>query len=177
MTAMLRELRHAVRAILARPAFSALVIGVLAAGLACVIFMLALLNGFVIRPLPFPAPDELLHVSLHGDSDDTPMVPVRSNDLVQIRRQLAGMAEVAGVARSTVNLSDLDRPERYNGAHVSADLFHVLGVAPILGREFSAMMSMPVRRQWRCCHTSCGRDAMPATRASSASRYVSTRVR
>jgi putative ABC transport system permease protein len=138
MIAVLRELNQALRAIVKRPAFSALVVGVLAAGLACVIFMLALLNGFVIRPLPFPAPDELLHVSLHGDSDETAMVPVRSNDLVQLRRQLAGMAEVAGVARSTMNLSDLDRPERYNGAHASANLFHVLGVAPILGREFSA---------------------------------------
>ncbi len=54
---LIHELRQAVRAIFARPAFSALVVGVLASGLACVVFMLAYLDGFVLRPLPFAAPE------------------------------------------------------------------------------------------------------------------------
>jgi len=135
MSALLHELKYAWRAIVARPAFSALVVGVLAAGLACVIFMLVLLDGFVIRPLPFPAPDELFHVSIRSDVSAMRM---RANELLQLRRQLTGSAEVAGAAGSTMNLSDLDRAERYNGAYVTADLFHVLGVAPMLGREFSS---------------------------------------
>jgi hypothetical protein len=48
---LIHELRQAVRAIFARPAFSALVVGVLASGLACVVFMLAYLDGFVLRPV------------------------------------------------------------------------------------------------------------------------------
>jgi predicted permease len=137
ITAAGHELAHALRALANRPAFSALVIGVLAAGLTCVIFMLAMLDGFVLRPLPFAAPDELLQAGFRGDGDLGDLFPVSSRDLLQVRRQLTGTAEVAGVARSTMNLSDLDRPERYNGAHVSANLFHVLGVVPLLGRDFS----------------------------------------
>ena len=45
----LHELRQALRGIVARPGFSALVVGVLGAGLGCVVFMLALLDGFEIR--------------------------------------------------------------------------------------------------------------------------------
>lgn len=138
MMGVMHELGHALRALADRPGFSALVVGVLAPGLACVIFMLAMLDGFVLRPLPFAAPDELLQAGIRGDGDLGDIYPVTSRDLLQIRRQLTDTAQVAGVARSTMNLSDLDRPERYNGAHVSANLFHVLGVSPLLGREFSA---------------------------------------
>lgn len=132
---VIAELRNAARSIAARPAFSALVVIVLAAGLACVIFMLSLLNGFVIRPLPFEAPDRLLHAGLREDAG-TDLNPVRNRDLVAIRRHLTDVAETAGYARSTMNLSDLDRAERSSGAFVSANLFRTLGVAPQLGRDF-----------------------------------------
>ena len=56
MNALLHELRDAGRGILAKPGFSALVVAVLAAGLACVLFMSVLIYGLVIRPLPFAAP-------------------------------------------------------------------------------------------------------------------------
>lgn len=137
MTGFLHELVAAARGILSRPAFSALVVAVLAAGLACVIFMMALIEGFILRPLPFAKPDELLQAGFLGDGELGDVFPVTSTDFVQIRRQLAAVSDVAGAARSTVNLSDLERPQRYNGAHVSANLFRVLGVAPILGRDFT----------------------------------------
>jgi predicted permease len=137
MNMLWQELKLAARGLRARPAFSALVVGVLAAGLACVIFMLALLDGFALRPLPFRAPDDLYQAGFHGDGGLGDVFPVSDQDVLGIRRSLAGVADVAVAARSTMNLSDLDLPQRYNGAHVSANLFRVLGVAPIVGREFS----------------------------------------
>ncbi|MEP7042521.1 MAG: ADOP family duplicated permease [Dokdonella sp.] len=143
MIAFLAELKTAARSIATRPAFAALVIGVLAAGLACVIFMLAVLDGFLIRPLPFAQPQQLLQAGFHGDGGLGDVFPVTSRDFLQIRRQLDTSAQVAGVARSTINLSDVDRAERYNGGHVSANLFQLLGVAPLLGRDFAAADERP----------------------------------
>jgi predicted permease len=140
---LIHELRQAVRAILARPAFSALVVAVLAAGLACVVFMLAFLDGFVLRPLPFAAPEQLYQAGFLGDGGLGDIFPVSDQDLIGSRRDLAAVADVAGAARSTINLSDLDRPERYNGAHVSANLFGLLGVAPLLGRDFNDADTQP----------------------------------
>jgi putative ABC transport system permease protein len=137
MTGLLQDLRDALRSTLKRPGFAALVIGVLGAGLACVIFMLTLLDGFILRPLPFARPDELLQAGFHGDGGLGDVFPVDSRDLAQIRRYVATKADAAAVARSTINLSDIDRPERYHGGHVTANLFRVLGVAPLLGRDFS----------------------------------------
>jgi len=138
VSTLIHELRQAVHALCARPAFSALVVGVLASGLACVIFMLVMIDGFVLRPLPFPQPERLLHVGLLDDNSGGNLNEVVGRDLVQLRRQLAGSGEVAGFESATVNLSDLDRPERFDGAMISANLWHVLGVAPLLGRDFNA---------------------------------------
>ncbi|MGA9423192.1 MAG: ABC transporter permease, partial [Rhodanobacteraceae bacterium] len=138
MNAFMHELKHAARGIGSQPGFSALVAGVLAAGLACVIYMLIAIDSFVLRPLPFPQAQQLLGAGLDDGSDrGSELDPVRSNDLVQLRRHLGGLAEVSGFESATVNLSDLDRPERYDGAFVTGNLFHVLGVAPVLGRDFS----------------------------------------
>jgi len=137
LSALIHELRQALRAVFARIWFSALVVGVLASGLACVIFMLVMINGFVLRPLPFPQPERLLHLGVMDSNSNGHLDDVSGRDLVQLRRQLAGSGEVAGFESATVNLSDLGRPERFDGAMVSANLWHVLGVAPILGRDLN----------------------------------------
>src|SRR5689334_22436943 len=106
MIALLQDLRDAVRSTLKRPAFAALVVGVLGAGLACVIFMLTLLDGFVLRPLPFADPDALVQAGFAGDGGLGNVFPVDSRDLAGMRRYVAPKGELAAVARSTINLSD-----------------------------------------------------------------------
>jgi len=135
---LLEELKAAFRSITNRPGFSALVVGVLGIGLACMIFMLAMIDGFVIRPLPFAAPEQLLHAGIADSHGGDNLDDVAGRDLIQLRRQLDGSADVAGFSQATVNLSDLDRPERFDGANVSANLWRVLGAAPMLGRDFSS---------------------------------------
>src|SRR6185295_2251529 len=136
LSALIHELRQALRAVFARVWFSALVVGVLGSGLACVIFMLVMINGFVLRPLPFPQPERLLHLGVMDSNSNGHLDDVSGRDLVQLRQQLAGSGEVAGFESATVNLSDLGRPERFDGAMVSGNLWHVLGVVPVLGRDF-----------------------------------------
>ncbi len=136
MTSIAREFRPALRALAARPGHSLLVVGVLAAGLACAVFLFVLIDAMLLRPLPFPSPQNLLLAGLRADTSLGDVDPVSDRDLLAIREHLADVADTAGVARSTINLSDLDRPERYNGGHASINLFRVLGVAPILGRDF-----------------------------------------
>ncbi len=138
MQAIRHELKQAVRSIIGQPGFSALVVGVLAVGLTAVIYALVAIDHMVIRPLPFPGAAQLLSVGLDDGNDrGGELDPVRTDDVLALRRQLVGLAEVSAFTSATVNLSDLDRPERYDGAFASANLFHVLGVAPLLGRDFN----------------------------------------
>ncbi len=143
MIAFLHDLRDALRSTLKNPGFAALVVGVLGAGLSCVIFMVTLLDGFVLRPLPFAEPDRLVQAGFFGDGGLGNVFPVDSRDLAQMQRYVAPEGEVAAVARSTINLSDGERAERYHGGHATANLFRVLGVAPLIGREFSGDDARP----------------------------------
>jgi putative ABC transport system permease protein len=132
------ELKQAARSIVGQPGFSLLLVGVLSMGLACVIFMLIAIGSLVLRPLPFAEPENLVHIGLDsGRSRIGRLDELRSEDLIQIRRHLDGLAEVSAFQNATVNLSDLDRPQRFDGAFVTGNLFKVLGVAPVMGRDFN----------------------------------------
>src|SRR5512144_2370805 len=143
LTAFIYELRQALRTLTGHLGFSALVVAVLASGLACVIFMLVMINGLVLRPLPFPQPDRLSHAGVTDGSNDGYLDNVSGRDLLELRRRLADQADVAGYESATVNLSDLDRPERFDGAMISANLGRVLGMAPILGRDLNESDEQP----------------------------------
>lgn len=143
MTALFHELRQALRALALNPGFTALVVGVLASGMACVIFMLVMINGLILRPLPFAQPERLWHAGVVDSGGDGRLDNVTGKDLLDLRRRLAGKADVVGFETATVNLSDLDRPERYDGAIVSSGFSQVLGVAPLLGRDFSEADEQP----------------------------------
>jgi predicted permease len=130
------ELRNALRSVAAQPGFSALVIGVLAAGLACVLFMLVVLNGMVIRPLPFAAPERLLHLGFENPRQSSDLDDVHDRDVHAWQERLAGMADVAAYQEMTINLGDAGGSERQAGARVTPNLFELLGSVPQLGRGF-----------------------------------------
>ena len=85
---------------LKNPGFAALVVGVLGAGLACVIFMATLLDGFILRPLPFAEPDQLVQAGFLGDGGLGDVFPVDSRDLAQIRRYVAPKGRRRGRRRA-----------------------------------------------------------------------------
>ena len=138
MNVVAHELRDALRAIAAQPAFSALVVGVLAAGLSCVLFMLVVLNGMVIRPLPFAAPERLLQLGFIEPGRGDRLGRVDDRDLVAWQERLAGMADVAAFQEMTINIGDGISTQRHAGARITHNLFATLGRAPQLGRGFSA---------------------------------------
>ena len=143
MKAFAFELRGAARTIAAQPAFSALVVGVLAAGLACVMFMLVVLSALVIRPLPFAQPERLLHLGIASSDRSDELGDVGDRDLLDWQRQLATLAEVSGFQQMTVNLGDAAGTERYAGAQLTSNLLDVLKVVPQLGRGFVAADGQP----------------------------------
>ena len=116
---------------------SLLAIATLAAGLTCTVLVLTLIDGFLLRPLPFPKPEELVPAGTFGEYGSDYLDPVSREQALAIADRLAGLAQVAGFQRTDVILSDTDTQRDY-AAYVSANLFRVLGVTPLLGRDFNA---------------------------------------
>ncbi len=138
------ELKTALRAVFGKPLFSALVVAVLAGGLGCMLFILAVINGMVWKPLPFPNAERIAAVGMvDPSSPDDDLNGVIDLDYLELQRRLADQGELAGYSSGTVNLSDDGRPERYSGGFVTANLFSHLGVQPHMGVGFQAGDDQP----------------------------------
>jgi putative ABC transport system permease protein len=135
----LTELRNATRRLAARPGYSALAIAVLGFGLGAALFLLATINGIVLRPLPFPDADRLVVVGT-ASGDGVGIGTVRAGDLVRLRDELRSLERIGVYDEATAAIArggDV-LPRRYHGTLFSQEMFGLLGVTPMLGRAFTA---------------------------------------
>lgn len=144
MSTLVDDARQSLRGVLQQPGNSLLIVCVLAFGLAGVIGMLSILKSMVWDPLPFPAADRLVQIGWRDRVDPDPdLEAIRGADLLAWRELLADHASVGGAGGATINIATRDAVERYDGAFVTANLFSMLGVAPVLGRDFRAEDDQP----------------------------------
>ncbi len=138
MNGITTDVRLAWRGLSRTPAFSAVVIATLAIGLGVGAAAFAVLDGVLIKPLPFAAPDRLMlvHASVPPDGRDT--TEVTYLDAVDLAGQTQVFASVGVVVPYAGTASALDPPERLEGIELSPSMFDTLGVQPAVGRAFTA---------------------------------------
>src|SRR5262245_2667951 len=136
---MFQDLRYGMRMLLNRPGFSAVVILVLALGIGATSAIFSVVNPVLLRPLPYPEPDQLMMVSPtskrggRSGSVNTATGP----DYVEWRNQCRSCEQVAAYSGTEPNnLTGGAEPDRVGVAQVTANLFATLGAQPILGRTF-----------------------------------------
>jgi putative ABC transport system permease protein len=134
-----RDLRHAVRSLRRNPGFSVVVVIVLALGTGALTSVFALLDTVVLRPLPYPASEQLVvvrHAAPGLSLEDTGL----SDALYFHYADHAASLESLAVYRERVPLNlrlDGTSPERVRMTYASANLFKVLRTTPALGRLFT----------------------------------------
>jgi hypothetical protein len=138
---LLRDLLYAFRTIRASPAFSLMVVGILAVGLGATTAIFSLVYGILLRPLPFPRPSKLValyerDVIANGDAYSS-VAPAAYLDW---RKQATTLDGIAAISYARLNLSgaaESAAPERIDACACSATLFPTLGVPPLLGRAYT----------------------------------------
>jgi len=140
MTGFLQDLRFALRILFKSPWISGLAIVALALGTGVTATMFSIVYGALLRGLPFERGDRIMAVvGVRRDG----RVPVSIHDYVELRDQQRSFETLAAFYQGTVNMSWGDRPDRFDGAFVSANAFTALGVMPALGRPFRDDEAMP----------------------------------
>jgi predicted permease len=133
----MQDLRFAIRQLRKNAGFALTTILTLALGIGATTAIFSLVNAVLLRPLPFPEQDRLMW--LHQQDHSLPGVMPEAlsyPDYFDWRAQnhtLSGMASYAG---GGVTLETGSDAQRLDAATVSANLFQVLGVAPLVGRDF-----------------------------------------
>ena len=130
-----RDLRHAARALRRAPAYTLVALLTLALGIGASTAVFAVVDGVLLRPLPYPAPERLVRLFERTEQGDrVSMAGANFHDARRVGRAFAALA-FYGSGDATV--LGADRPLVARGAAVSHDFFAVLGVRPMLGRTFA----------------------------------------
>jgi predicted permease len=139
MPSFFQEVSHAFRALRKRPGFAFAALMTLAVGIGANVTVFSVVNALLLRPLPFGERSDRV-VTLHSthpmqveDWDDSRL---SYPDLVDVQRETASFEGVAGFVSRNFTVTNETEAERVLGESVTPNLFPVLGVEPILGRNF-----------------------------------------
>jgi putative ABC transport system permease protein len=146
----LQDVRIGLRVLFKEKSFCFLAVTVLALGICGVTTQFTVVNATVLRGFSFVHPEQLMTVGFI-DPLATPQnnnfglgnipSPQDYEDLRNAQQSFAQMA--AYLNGSTINVSYRGNPQRYTGGYVTEDFFKIIGVAPILGRDFTAEDNKP----------------------------------
>src|SRR5215470_20345122 len=138
MEALVRDARYAVRMLCKGPSFTFVAILTLALGIGANAAIFSVVNGVLLRPLPFPEPERLVAVWTAQPKKGFPRGSSSYPDFADYRDQSASFEGLAAARTRGYTLSSPNGAERIEGARVSWALFPVLRVTAALGRTFSA---------------------------------------
>jgi putative ABC transport system permease protein len=134
------ELRYAARRLARVPSFTIAAVFVLALGIGATTAVFSLVNGVLLRPLPYPRADRLVWLGHSVEVSGVDKADQSDASFLFYQEHARAFDGIAVSRDADVNLGAADgdaaRAERVAAANVSASLFDVLGVAPTLGRGF-----------------------------------------
>src|SRR5215831_16782508 len=139
----MHDLKIAFRNIRTKPAFSLMVIGMLALGVAGNAAIFSVFDSLFLRPLPFAESDRLIDLDETAPKWGLTRVGVSGPDFDEWRRGNSALDGMAFFRRLGYNLADRDTAQRVTGAQVSRGMLEVLGLKPALGRNFSPEEDTP----------------------------------
>ena len=137
----LTDIRFAVRQLRKTPGFTLVAILTLAFGIGATSAIFSVVNGVMLRPLPYPDSDRLVRV--------LEIVPqygrfsVAPANFLDWRQQNTSFERIAAYTGGSDTFIGSEGPERVQMSMVSWDIFELLGVAPAMGRSFKAEEDLP----------------------------------
>ncbi|HEY4903619.1 MAG TPA: ABC transporter permease [Candidatus Sulfotelmatobacter sp.] len=135
MHALARDLRFAFRQLRKTPAFALTVVLTLALGIGATTAIFSLIEGILLRPLPFSNADRLVLLGDHiGGGQNT---PVTAREISTYSNATSAFSSLGGYIATSYELSGGATPEEIHAARFGASVFPTLGTHPMVGRVFT----------------------------------------
>jgi putative ABC transport system permease protein len=133
MRILLQDFRYSLRQLRKNPGFACTAIAILGLGIGATTAIFSAVNPILFEPLPYPQASRIMMIwdVVQGSRSDVTFHTYR-----EVAERNRSLDAVAVMKPWQPTLIGVDRPERLDGQYVSASYFRVLGVAPILGRDF-----------------------------------------
>ncbi|HYV05749.1 MAG TPA: ABC transporter permease, partial [Blastocatellia bacterium] len=133
---LFNDLRYGARSLRKNPGFTAIAVITLALGIGANTAIFSVVDGVLLRPLPYPEPDRL--AMIYGISSETSVGQRRlcAADFLDWTSQNQVFQSIAGYSSNRFSYTGGESPEEVEGVWVTADFFSTIGVQPVLGRGF-----------------------------------------
>jgi putative ABC transport system permease protein len=143
VSALLFDVKYAWRTLGRAPQFAAIVILTLALGIAANTSIFSVVYAVMLRPLPYPEPQQLVRITSDLRQRGATNTGVASQELFDYQSRTDVFSGVAGLFPANANVTGGDQPERVEMMIVSWNYFSILGVTPQLGRVFGLADNQP----------------------------------
>jgi putative ABC transport system permease protein len=131
-----RDLRFAVRSLFRSPAFTAIAVLTLALGIGANTAIFSVVYSVLLRPLAYADPERLISIRAAYSATGAEDIPASQPEYHDYLAGVSSLEDLAAVYPISINLTGLGDPQRIQAAVVSDNYFRLLGVAPVLGRDF-----------------------------------------
>lgn len=135
MGALAQDIRYGIRTLIKSRGFTAIAVLTLALGIGANTVLFSVVNGVLLNPLAFRAPNEL--VALYTNRIGFERASISYPNFQDWQRQNQTFASMAAFRWDDLNLTGTGEAEHIRGEMVSADFFSTLGVLPAMGRSFT----------------------------------------
>ena len=143
----LQDLRVGLRVLIKEKSFCALAVFVLALGICAVTTQFSVVNGVILRGFSFPNADRQMSLNFVDPTQSNAFGrqgQISAMDFEEFRPGQKSFELLAAyIFGSTVNVTAGPIPQRYTGAYVTENFMKIIGVAPIMGRDFNAEDNKP----------------------------------
>ncbi len=144
MTSFFRDLRYAVRSFTQRIGFTTVVVVTLALGIGSNVAIFSVANAVLFQPLPYQDPERLVLVWNRSSNAEAGRRLVSGPDYLDYKDQATMLEDFAGAFAINGTITGEGRAEQLMMGWSTTNLFKVLGVRPILGRDFSEEDATPI---------------------------------
>src|ERR1700679_3857501 len=137
MSSFLREVRYALRQLRRLPGFTLTAVLTLAFGIGATTAIFSIVEGVLLRPLPFVDPGRLVTLTDVLEGAGSSVTGTTAPGYRMYTRDTHGFSGLGGYQQTGYELSGNGEPAHINASRLTASIFPVLGVSPLMGRTFT----------------------------------------
>ena len=143
MQAIVHEMRQALSQLRRSPGFTLAGVVILGLGLGVTLFMFTVVKAYMLTPLPYPEAERVMHLERANPLQGSDSMEATQHDFVEWQQAQKSFDELAAFYVGTINLSDDDLPQRFEGAFITPSAFEVIRTEAHIGRRLTAADAKP----------------------------------
>jgi putative ABC transport system permease protein len=137
---MLNDIQYGLRQLIKNPGFTLVAAITLALGIGANTAIFSVVNALLLKPLPFPSPEQLIAVGMTDTRQKDTQIHLNSlsyPDFFDFREQNRTLSGIAIYRDRSFALTSEEGATSLHGVKVSAEFLEILGIKPVLGRDFT----------------------------------------